>query len=176
MTNYLGTHASVRLIPQRQLATHHSQVLQAPRTLSVCSWPPRLPSAGRPFSRQSPKPGRGIIPLTLNPHSSASEHHGGHPQGRPQGFCPFSSPRRPPGPGPRQVPEFHPLPRCLFHPPDFPTYVLPRCRALAWTLWWWFLCCSVAKLCPTFCDPIDYSMSGFPVLPYLLEFADVHVH
>ena len=34
--------------------------------------------------------------------------------------------------------------------------------------------CSVAKLGPTFCDPVDCSMPGFPVLHYLLEFALVH--
>ena len=28
-------------------------------------------------------------------------------------------------------------------------------------------CCSVAKLCPTLCNPVDYSMIGFPVLHYL---------
>ena len=33
--------------------------------------------------------------------------------------------------------------------------------------------CSVAKLCPTLYDP---STSGFPVLRYLLEFAQVHAH
>ena len=37
-------------------------------------------------------------------------------------------------------------------------------------------CCSVAKSCPTFCDPMDCSMPGFPVLHYLLEFTLVHVH
>ena len=36
--------------------------------------------------------------------------------------------------------------------------------------------CSVAKLCPTLCDPMDCSMAGFPVLSYLLEFAQIHVH
>ena len=40
--------------------------------------------------------------------------------------------------------------------------------------WWW--CCSVAKQCPTFCDPMDCSMPGFPVLQYLPEFAQIHVH
>ena len=35
-------------------------------------------------------------------------------------------------------------------------------------------CCSVAKLCPTICDPTDYSMSGFPVLHCLLELAQTH--
>ena len=31
--------------------------------------------------------------------------------------------------------------------------------------------CSVAKLCPTLCDPVNCSTLGFPVLRYLLEFA-----
>ena len=37
-------------------------------------------------------------------------------------------------------------------------------------------CCSVTKSCPTFCNPMDCSMPGFPVLPYLPEFAHIHVH
>ena len=36
-------------------------------------------------------------------------------------------------------------------------------------------CCSVAKLCLTLCDPVDYSMSGSPVLDYL-QVAKLHVH
>ena len=36
--------------------------------------------------------------------------------------------------------------------------------------------CSVAKSCPTLCDPMDCSTPGFPVLYYLLEFAQIHVH
>ena len=31
-------------------------------------------------------------------------------------------------------------------------------------------CCSVAKLCPTLCNPMNCSMPVFPVLQYLLEF------
>ena len=34
--------------------------------------------------------------------------------------------------------------------------------------------CSVAKLGPTLCDPMDCSMPAFPALHYLLEFALVH--
>ena len=30
--------------------------------------------------------------------------------------------------------------------------------------------CSVAKLCLTLCDPMDYSMPGFPVLHCLPDF------
>ena len=37
-------------------------------------------------------------------------------------------------------------------------------------------CCSVAKSCPTICDPVECSTPGFPVLHYLLEFAQTHVH
>ena len=35
---------------------------------------------------------------------------------------------------------------------------------------------SVSQLCLTLCNPVDYSMPGFPVLRYLLEFAQTHVH
>ena len=37
-------------------------------------------------------------------------------------------------------------------------------------------CCSVAKWCLTFCDPMDFSLSGSPVLHYLPELAQTHVH
>ena len=40
--------------------------------------------------------------------------------------------------------------------------------------------CSVAQLCPILCDPMDCSTAGlqpgFPVLHYLPEFAQTHVH
>jgi len=39
-----------------------------------------------------------------------------------------------------------------------------------------YSCCSVAQLCLTLCDPMDCNMPGFPVLHYLLEFAQTHVH
>ena len=40
-----------------------------------------------------------------------------------------------------------------------------------------FQCCgSVIKSCPTLCDPMNCSTSGFPILHYLLEFAQTHVH
>ena len=38
------------------------------------------------------------------------------------------------------------------------------------------VCCSVAKSCLTLCDPMDRSTLGFPVLHYLLEFAQTHIH
>ena len=47
----------------------------------------------------------------------------------------------------------------------------------------WFPCfcefcchCSVTKSCPTLCDPMDYSTPGSPILHYLPEFAQIHVH
>ena len=44
----------------------------------------------------------------------------------------------------------------------------------------WFsyigFCCLVAKLCPFLFNPINCSTPGFPVLRYLPEFAQTHVH
>ena len=40
----------------------------------------------------------------------------------------------------------------------------------------WILSCSVAKSHPTLCNPMDCSMPGFPVLHYVPEFAQTHVH
>ena len=37
-------------------------------------------------------------------------------------------------------------------------------------------CCSVTKSCPTMCNPMDWSMPAFPVLHYLPELAQTHVH
>ena len=37
-------------------------------------------------------------------------------------------------------------------------------------------CCSTTKSCPTLCNPMDCRMPGFPVLHYLPEFAQTHVH
>ena len=37
-----------------------------------------------------------------------------------------------------------------------------------------YCCCSVTKSCLTFCDPLDCSMPGFPVLHHLPELAHVH--
>ena len=35
---------------------------------------------------------------------------------------------------------------------------------------------SVTQLCPTLCDPMDYSMPGLPVHHQLPEFTQTHVH
>ena len=37
------------------------------------------------------------------------------------------------------------------------------------------ICCSVTQSCRTPCDPMDCSTAGFPVLHYLLEFAQTEV-
>ena len=37
-------------------------------------------------------------------------------------------------------------------------------------------CCSVTKLCLTLWDPINWSTPGFPILHYLLGFAQAHIH
>ena len=49
------------------------------------------------------------------------------------------------------------------------------------TLTWFFffmskLCCSVTQSCPTLCDSMDCSTPGLPVLHYLLEIDQTHVH
>ena len=38
------------------------------------------------------------------------------------------------------------------------------------------LLCSITQLCPILCDPMDYSMPGFPVHHQLPELAQTHVH
>ena len=49
-----------------------------------------------------------------------------------------------------------------------PHMELTPCRG-----WWTTLmsCCSVAQLCTTLCNPMDWSMPGFPVLHHLPELA-----
>ena len=37
-------------------------------------------------------------------------------------------------------------------------------------------CCLVTHLCLALCDPMDCNTIGFPVLHYLLEFTQTHVH
>ena len=45
-----------------------------------------------------------------------------------------------------------------------------------WLLLCCCCCCTVAKSCPTLCNPMDCSMPGFPALHWLPEFAQTHVH
>ena len=48
----------------------------------------------------------------------------------------------------------------------------------SWAIRDWSIshCCSVAQSCPTLCNCMDCSTPGFPVLHYILEFAQIHVH
>ena len=39
-----------------------------------------------------------------------------------------------------------------------------------------YCCCSVAKSCPTPCNPMNCHMPGFPVLHCLSELAQIHAH
>ena len=49
--------------------------------------------------------------------------------------------------------------------------------ALDWPFSWFKnICCSVAKSCLSLWDPMNCSTPGSPVLQYLLEFAQTHVH
>ena len=72
---------------------------------------------------------------------------------------------------------------------DFPDpgieHVFPECPALAGRFFtteppgkYYIIgsCCSVAKLCPTLCDSVDCSMTGYFVLHCLIEFAQIYVH
>ena len=38
------------------------------------------------------------------------------------------------------------------------------------------VCCLVAQSCPTLCDSMDCSTPGFPVLHYLSDFVQTHIH
>ena len=60
----------------------------------------------------------------------------------------------------------------LFHTPNLRKSIC-LLSFLRWALQNACSCCycSVAKSCPTLCDPRDYSMPGSSVLHYLLEFA-----
>ena len=73
----------------------------------------------------------------------------------------------------------------------FQTITLPFCISfsLGWlwstgscTLLWTFVCSSsvqfssVARLCPTLCDPMNHSTPGLPVHHQLPEFTQTHVH
>ena len=57
---------------------------------------------------------------------------------------------------------------------------MPRCLSLKCLLFFGSSAscslCSVAQSCPTLCDPMDCSTPDFPVLHYLPEFAQTHVH
>ena len=45
-----------------------------------------------------------------------------------------------------------------------------------WFWPWLCCCCSIDKSCQTLCDPIHCSIPGFPILHYLPELTETHVH
>ena len=47
---------------------------------------------------------------------------------------------------------------------------------VTYSLFWPLYCCSVAKLRLTLCDPVNCSTPGFPVVHYLPELTQTHVH
>ena len=47
---------------------------------------------------------------------------------------------------------------------------------IAWRATVQFSSVQFTQSCPTLCDPMDYSMPGFPVHHQLLELAQTHVH
>ena len=49
-------------------------------------------------------------------------------------------------------------------------------QSLVWELRSHVCCCSVAKLCLTLCNPMNYSTPGFLVLHYFPNFTQTHVH
>ena len=54
---------------------------------------------------------------------------------------------------------------------------LPHLRQIREIYIYQHCCCSsVTKSRPTLCNPMAYSMPGFPVLHYLPKFAQTHVH
>ena len=71
-------------------------------------------------------------------------------------------------------------PNCIFQPPPLltrtyqinisptPNHPKTRCQTTG--------CCSVTKSCPALWNPMDCSMPGFPVLHYVPDFAQIHVH
>ena len=68
-------------------------------------------------------------------------------------------------------------------PPSWALDLNSSLKSFFSTYWLWamsyvlYCCyCSVAKSCPTLCYPMDCSTPGFPVLHYLLEFSQIHVH
>ena len=74
---------------------------------------------------------------------------------------------------------------CRSCPPDFAVTAVGSGGVWWWFLWMTMVClghldcgchCWVTKSWPTVWDPMDCSTPGFPVLHYLLDFAQTHVH
>ena len=54
--------------------------------------------------------------------------------------------------------------------------VSPEKPIMLLVFFFFLLLFSVTQSCPTFCNPMDCSLPGFPVLHHLPEFAQIHVH
>ena len=61
-------------------------------------------------------------------------------------------------------------------PSTCPGLKMEKCQACCNSVYRSGCCRSVVKLCSTLCDLMACSMPGFPVLHYLPEFAQTHVH
>ena len=76
-------------------------------------------------------------------------------------------------------------PECLCNCTNYMLKIIMKWRKvlllfLLCMLWHWgperFVLCSVAKSCPTLCNPINCGTPGSSVLHYLSQFAQIHVH
>ena len=56
-----------------------------------------------------------------------------------------------------------------YHPPWLQQATPEMCTTSLTTTCCFCCCCSIAQSCPTLCDPMDCSTSGFPVLHHLPE-------
>ena len=63
----------------------------------------------------------------------------------------------------------------IFLHSGFLSKAILQCLRLA-LLWKWCCCCLVTQPCLPLCNAMDCSMPGFPVLHYLPDFAQIHVH
>ena len=54
-------------------------------------------------------------------------------------------------------------------------FKITRGKYFYWTLIL-LVCCSIAKLCPVLCNPMNCSTRDFPVLHYLSELVQIHTH
>ena len=71
-----------------------------------------------------------------------------------------------------QFPPVSSFPEYLFKPLSVLTVVTSFLISLRIII----CCCSIAKLCLTLLNPMDCRTPGFPVLHYLQEFSQIHVH
>ena len=77
---------------------------------------------------------------------------------------------------PQGLLRHQPEPGMLHHRFAPRTSYFQTSRLIRWCTTKPHCCFSVTKSCPTLCDPMDSTISGFPILHYLPEFAQIHVH